>query len=404
MGIDIGSSTSHLMLARLRLQRRADALSSRYVVVERTVIGRSPIIDTPVRDGLIDTAALDRLVSDTYAAAGLVPADVDTGAVILTGVATGRPNARAIDEHFAAKGGGFVCATAGHGLEAILSAHGSGGVARSRAKGNVVLAIDVGGGTTKLALVDRGEIVSVSAIGAGARHVPLPVERMADAIAEAAHGRATGLELLPPLATSPSPDEVLFSGGVAEHYYGRDRTAHGDQGVALADALRARHFPAPVIDGGEGIRATVVGASQFSVQLSGATIFVSDPSALPLRGVPVVRADTAGVAAAVALRDDKDGALAIAIRWSGEPRHDAIRALAERIRDAAGAHRPLVVALDADVAHTLGRVLRDELGVAGPLVVIDGLELRELDYIDVGTLVRPSGVVPVVIKSLVFPS
>ena len=392
------------MLARLRLQRLADALSSRYVVVEREVIARSRVIDTPIRDGLIDTAALLALIGDTYRGAKLAPADVDTGAVILTGVALERANARAIDELFAAQGGKFVCATAGHRLEAILSAHGSGGVARSRANANVVLVIDVGGGTTKLALVDRGEIVSVSAIKAGARHVALPVDLMAGAIADAAQGRATGLGLLPPLSATPRPDEVLFAGGVAEHYYGRDRTSHGDQGIALADALRARTFPAPVVAAGEGIRATVVGASQFSVQLSGATIFVSDPATLPLRGVPVVHAGVERMAAAVAARDDRDGPLAIATSWHGEPRHDRVRALAERIRDAAGAHRPLVVALDADVAHTLGRVLRDELGVAGPLVVIDGLELRDLDYVDIGAVVKPAGVVPVVIKSLVFPS
>ena len=267
-----------------------------------------------------------------------------------------------------------------------------------------MLVVDVGGGTTKLALIDRGEIVSVSAIRAGARHVDLPVDRMADAIASAMRGSVTGLELLPPIAASPLPLDVLIAGGVSEHFWGRDRIAHGDNGMALADALLKRSFPAPAFDTGEGIRATVVGASQFSVQLSGATIFVSDPAALPLRGVPVVRADAETVAAAVAARDEKDGALAIAIPWHGEPRHDRVRALAERIRDAAGAHRPLVVALDADIGHTLGRVMRDELGVQGPLVVIDGLELRDLDYVDIGAVVKPAGVVPVVIKSLVFPT
>jgi ethanolamine utilization protein EutA len=393
------------MLARLRLQRLADALSSRYVVVEREVVWLSPIIDTPYVEGQIDLRSLVHTIFDWYRAAGIVDrATIDTGAVILTGIAAEKKNAREVDAFFAEQGGTFVCATAGHRLEAILSAHGSGGVARSRANGSVVLVIDVGGGTTKLALVDRGEIVSVSAIRAGARHVDLPVERMADAIAEAAHGRPSGLELLPTLAGHPAPSEVLISGGVSEHFWGRDRVAHGDKGVALADALRTRGFPAPAVDAGEGIRATVVGASQFSVQLSGATIFISDPSVLPLRADPVVRADAEGIAAAVALRAEKEGALAMAIPWHGEPRHDRVRALAERIRDAAGAHRPLVVALDADIGHTLGRVLSDELGLVAPLVVIDGLELRDLDYVDIGAVVRPAGVVPVVIKSLIFPS
>ncbi|HYR94160.1 MAG TPA: ethanolamine ammonia-lyase reactivating factor EutA [Methylomirabilota bacterium] len=404
MGIDIGSSTSHVMLARLRLQRLADALSSRYVIAERKVIGRSPIIDTPLRDGLIDVAALDRLVDETYSAAGLERADVDTGAVILTGVALERANARAIDEHFAAKGGAFVCATAGHRLEAILSAHGSGGVAISRAIAGAVLVIDVGGGTTKLALCDRGEITSVSAIRVGARHVPLPIDRMADAVVDAASGRTTGLELLPPLASNPRPDQIIVVGGVSEHFYRRDRTDHGDRGIALADALRARvgAFPGRVVESTVGIQATVIGASQFTVQLSGSTIFLSDERALPLRNVPVVRAPIAGLGAAVAALDDKSGPLALAVDFREAPRHAALLSLGRAVQSAAGEHRPLVVALDADVAHTLGRVLVDELGMTGTLVIVDGLELRELDYVDVGEVVRPAGVVPVVIKSLVF--
>jgi ethanolamine utilization protein EutA len=404
VGIDIGSSTSHVMLARLRLQRLADALSSRYVIAERKVIGRSPIIDTPLRDGLIDVAALDRLVDETYSTAGLARADVDTGAVILTGVALERANARAIDEHFAAKGGVFVCATAGHRLEAILSAHGSAGVAMSRAIGGTVLIIDIGGGTTKLALCDRGQIASVSAIRVGARHVPLPIERMADAVVDAAFGKTTGLELLPPLASAPRPQLVVLVGGVSEHFYRRDRTAHGDRGIELADALRAREgaFPARIVESTVGIRATVIGASQFTVQLSGSTIFLSDERALPLRNVPVVRTAVGHLAAAVGERDEKSGPLALAVDFHDPPRHDALLALGRAVRDAAGEHRPLVVALDADVAHNLGRLLVDELGMKGPLVIVDGLDLRDLDYVDIGAVVRPAGVVPVVIKSLLF--
>jgi len=392
------------MLARLRLQRLADALSSRYVVVERELIHRSPILLTPfAADGLIDVDALERFVGAAYVAAGYRMDQVDTGAVILTGAALERANARAIDELFAEQGGRFVCATAGHRLEAILAAHGSGAVARSRERGTTVLNIDVGGGTTKLALCVAGEVRGTSAIAVGARHVPVPVPDMADTIVAAANGRGTPRDLLPPLPESPRPDEIVLSGGVSEHFYGRDRTAHGDQGLALARALEARRarLPAPVVEGREGIRATVVGASQFTVQLSGSTIFVSTPAALPLRNVPVVRAEADALATAAASVEGT-GAIAFAIPWRDAPQHGALRALAESVLAAAGAHRPLVVALDADVAHTLGRILVDELGATGPLVIVDGLDLRDLDYVDIGEIVRPAGVVPVVIKSLVF--
>src|SRR6266496_3502803 len=79
-------------------------------------------------------------------AAGTDRGDVDSGAVILTGHALERRNARAIAEALAVDAGGLVCATAGHHLEGLLAAHGSGAVALSRARpGAVVLHADVGG-------------------------------------------------------------------------------------------------------------------------------------------------------------------------------------------------------------------------------------------------------------------
>ena len=63
---------------------------------------------------------------------------------------------------------------------------------------------------------------------------------------------------------------------------------------------------------------------------------------------------------------------------------------------------PLFLMIDGDVAASLGRILHDELGLAGPVVCIDGLALRELDFVDVGEWLDPPGVVTVVIKSQLF--
>ena len=158
------------MFARLRLQRLAESLSSRYVVVERAILHRSPIVLTPYATGdVIDTAALEASIASWYSAAGLSRDDVDTGAVIMTGNALLSRNSRELANLFADEGGTFVCATAGHALEAILAAHGSGSVARSRRDRETILHVDVGGGTTKLALIESGEIVATSAIAVGAR-------------------------------------------------------------------------------------------------------------------------------------------------------------------------------------------------------------------------------------------
>jgi ethanolamine utilization protein EutA len=408
VGIDIGSTTSHAMFARLRLQRLADSLSSRYVVVEREVLHRSPIVLTPYASAeAIDAAALGAHIARWYADAGLSRDDVDTGAVILTGAALERRNARELDDLFAGEGGKFVCATAGHALEATLAAHGSGTVARSRRDHETILHVDVGGGTTKLARIEDGLIVATSAIGVGARSRRAgrdPEERrriageLADAIVAATRGAPVppALQLLPPLARSSAPKRITLSGGVSEYVSGRERAHHDDLGRELADALAARHdkLPAPLEAVADGIRATVIGASQFTVQVSGSTIGLG--ATVPLRNVPVVPlgADAPGM---------ESGPLALAVKWTGEPDHERIRALAERVAVATD-RRPLVVAIDGDIAATLGAILRDELSFQGELITLDGLDLGDLDYIDVGAPQPPSGVVPVIVKSLVFPS
>src|SRR5207244_7785806 len=124
------------------------------VVVSRETLYLSPVHLTPyVADReRIDDQALGRLVDDAYRAAGLGPEDVDTGAIILTGEAIRRDNARAIADLFAAQRGDFVCASAGHHFEALLAAHGSGMTALTEGNDKTLLNIDIGGGTTKLSV------------------------------------------------------------------------------------------------------------------------------------------------------------------------------------------------------------------------------------------------------------
>src|SRR5271169_1051685 len=172
VGIDIGSSTSHLLFAKVALQRQSQGLSSRFVVVGREIVWRSPILLTPfLPDGTIDAEKLGAFIRRCYGDAGFTQDEIDSGAVILTGEAIKRTNARAIDDLFAAEAGKFVCATAGHKLESRLAAHGSGAVALAKARGTCLLHADIGGGTTKLALIDRGVTIGLAAIALGGRLV-----------------------------------------------------------------------------------------------------------------------------------------------------------------------------------------------------------------------------------------
>ncbi len=467
VGVDVGSSTSHLMFAKVHLQRLSEALSSRFVVVDRQTLHRSPIMLTPYRgDYTIDAEALKRFFADAFEAAGLTPAGIDSGAVILTGEALKRVNARRIADLFAEESGKFVCASAGHNLEAVMAAHGSGAVALSRSEGKAFLNVDIGGGTTKLALCQAGEIVSTAAFAVGGRLVAfddagalariegpalavaeaegldlapgrvLPAEarrrlvrRMVDVIVrnvrqEAPDDLARTLAVTPMLERGIRPEVISFSGGVSEYVYEREAEAYGDLGKSIAHhlhhALTEGRIPYPVYDPGQGIRATVIGASQFSVQVSGNTIMVSSEGALPLRNVPVVRLradlshemDPAAVAREIGnalARNDIDlgeSDAALAFEWKGPPLHARIHALAAgvsagfaRLR-ARG--RPIVLVMEGDVGQTLGHVLKDELDVGVEVVSIDGVRLHDLDYVDIGAMIHPTEVVPLIIKSLLF--
>jgi ethanolamine utilization protein EutA len=217
---------------------------------------------------------------------------------------------------------------------------------------------------------------------------------------------------------------VMFSGGVGEYVYDPDRRGFGDLGRPLGRALRRRTdsgaLPFRLLPPGECIRATALGASEYSVQLSGNTSFITDPEALlPRRNVQVVRPvyelgeDVDSYALAEAIRArltvlgvDQGKDMALALGWSGVPRYDRLHAFATGVRDGLGERIesgvPVYLMLDGDVALTLGRLLRDELDVPNDLLVIDGLSLRDFDYIDIGRLRHPSLTVPVTIKSLIF--
>ncbi len=467
VGVDIGSSTSHLMFAKVHLQRLSEALSSRFVVVNREILWRSPILLTPYRpDDLIDAERLETFIADAYVAAGFTPDDIDSGAVILTGEALKRDNARAIADLFAEASGKFVCASAGHTLEALMAAHGSGAVALSRKEHKTFLNVDIGGGTTKLALVHGGRMLHTSAVAVGSRLVTFDgdselvriedparqiavaagvaleqgatlngagkdafVRAMVDVLVsaimrESPSGLYADLILTPPLPDTPRVDALTFSGGVAEYVFQRETDGHNDLGkhlaAGIARALSERRIPYPVYDPGQGIRATVIGASQFSVQVSGNTILISSAGSLPIRNVPVVHlgldweadfvADdvTAEISRALSRFDIAEGetTVALAFRWGGAPLHARLFALAEGIERGLArtiaAGKPVILMMEGDLGRTLGELLRRELDVANDIISIDGVELRNFDYVDIGEIIEPTNVVPLVIKSLLF--
>jgi len=381
-------------------------------------VHRSDVMLTPYASAeRIDTDALRAFVDRSYAEAGWRREDVDTGAVIATGEAARKENAAGIVALLGGEAGRFVCATAGHHLEALLAAHGSGAVTMSRDPSTpLVLNVDIGGGTTKYAVCRAGAVPETAAVDLGARVRGWTAEDMADRILAVAEGRPVepALWLTEPLrAAGPFP-VVVFSGGVGEHVNGREHRDFGDLGLRLGRAIAARARALTVAPPVEAIRATCIGAAQYAVQVSGDTLYLSDPVLLPLRDLEAVplrpaRADPAAIAEelirGIARLDREDGRLAVAVRWAHGGAYAALRALAEGIARgtrAVAPGAPLVVVVDADVAGVLGQVLREELGVERPVLVIDQIALSDLDFVDVGAVLPEKQVVPVVVKSLVF--
>jgi ethanolamine utilization protein EutA len=464
VGVDIGSSTSHLVFSRLELTLEG----SRYRVTRREVLNESEILLTPyVDDTRIDVDALEAFINQQYKNAKIRREEVDTGALILTGVAVRRRNARAIGELFAQEAGKFVAVSAGDGLEATMAAHGSGAVAHSAKIGGVVLNVDIGGGTSKFALCNNGKVQEVSAMDIGARLLAFDKEGAVVRIEEAGRKHAgwagfsvelgqkptqenlramvggmtdkllamlkpqsvtddiKGLLRLPPLTYQGEIDCVMFSGGVSEFIYNRTKTSFGDLGPMIADEIHRRmgNLGLLVMEPNARIRATVIGASQYTVQVSGNTVFIAPEDAVPLRNVAVV-------APAFPLEADdlaKDGVrdatlnalrrldllharqpVAVAFHWEGSATFFRLQAfcggVVDGLKDILAKGHPLVLVNDGDIGGIVGLHFQEELKLENPIISIDGIALNDFDYIDIGALIPSSGSVPVVIKSLIFPT
>jgi ethanolamine utilization protein EutA len=469
VGIDIGSSGTQVLFSRVNLRRLGEDLSSHYFVVSRETLFQAPVALTPYEsEQRIDQRALGAIIDAAYNTAGITPESIDTGAVILTGEALRRDNAEHIARIVAERGGDFVCAAAGHHMEAMLAAFGSGAARISAESGKRLLNVDIGGGTTKLAIIESGRVIATAAFHVGGRlqvvddklcitrldpggqrlalragfswslgdvvsaaDLDTLAQFMATAAISAICERDPPSDILELYLTERLPDAgpiegVMFSGGVAEYIYERESRDFGDLGRRLGFALRGKlqagALPWALLPAGECIRATAVGASEYSVQLTGNTFYVSNHAALlPRRNLQVIKPPcdlTVDVidahVIAHAIREHlnlfdlaaEDREFALAFQWSGEPSYERIagfaRGLVAGLAPAIARKQSLYLILDVDLAQTLGGVLREDLGVESEVLVIDGITLVDFNYIDLGKIRLPSHTVPVTVKSLVF--
>ena len=393
VGIDIGTSTTQLVISRLTLENRAGPFSvPRIAIGEKEVLYRSAIHFTPLlSETEIDAEGVRAIVAEEYRKSGFRQADISTGAVIITGETARKENARQVLAALSDFAGDFVVATAGPDLESILAARGAGIDEYSKEHHKKILHFDIGGGTSNLALYDSGTPAATGCLDVGGRLVKIerervtyvspalerlgaavpgvPIPRVGDRAEESslrpavsaltraleqAAGLAAADGLLGALTTRDTSwtppagvDGVSFSGGVADCIWSppEDAFAYGDIGVLLGRAIAASPAfrRAGIVRGAETIRATVVGAGSHSTQVSGSTIFYRNVE-FPLKNLPVLRLtedeERSGDALASALRDkagwfaDQGGMTQIALSLRGEPNpaYGRIRDLARGIQ------------------------------------------------------------------------
>lgn len=436
VGIDLGTTTTQMILSHLQVENRAQAFAvPKMEISKREILYRSAIHFTPLLSAdTLDAEGIRSIIAGEYAKAGIQQSQIQTGAVIITGETARKDNARQVLQALSDFAGKFVVATAGPALESVLAARGAGADKAAKREGRYVLHMDIGGGTSNLALFDpdgnlmetgclnvggrlmkfdpQGEVIYISPVLSGMdTSDPAAVAELLAAALEEAAGLRPATRLLRQFVTDRTvclpkePVLLSFSGGVADLINAEetDPYRYGDLGVLLGRAIRrSRLCSGPFLLGTETIRATVVGAGSYATELSGSTVYCANVS-LPIQDLPVLPADglePAALRQKMAMYGDQP--VALSLKGERAPSFAQVCALADRLTSAGSAQGPLVVLLEEDMAKALGQCLQLRLGRDAPIICLDGIHAPEGSYLDLAEPVGNGTAFPVVVKTLAF--
>ncbi len=175
VGIDIGTSTTQFSFSKLIVENTASSFSvPRISIVDKEIIYRSDVYFTPlISNTEIDALKVKDIVELEYKKAAIDKKEIKTGAVIITGETARKENANEVLHILSGFAGDFVVATAGPDLESIISAKGAGAHIYSKEKSTTVVNIDIGGGTSNLALFNRGEVIETGCLDVGGRLIKI---------------------------------------------------------------------------------------------------------------------------------------------------------------------------------------------------------------------------------------
>lgn len=469
VGIDIGTSTTQLIFSRLTIENRAAGyMVPRVEIVDKEVIYCSDIYFTPlISNTEIDGEKVSSIIRSEYAKAGIKPEEVNTGAVIITGETARKQNANNVLNSLSDLAGDFVVATAGPDLESVLSGRGAGADTFSEENRNVVANLDIGGGTTNIAVFRKGSLLGVTCLDIGGRLIKIENNKISyiySKIQELAKINAIEIkvgdevdiaklskicdlmaeELKATLHFAPESkyhknlytnqgkglddkikiDALTFSGGVANYAYEpteEDILRYGDIGIILGKSIAKSGLldDVEVYRSEETIRATVVGAGNHTTKISGSTIFYKKEN-LPIKNIPVLKLskideeNTESVTEIIKNQlpiyqsQGKRELVAIALSAENYDGFEKIQQLAEAIIKGAETiikeNLPLIVVIESDVGKALGNALYIRLGREKDVICIDSVMTKSGDYIDIGEPVGGGHVLPVVVKTLIFNS
>lgn len=468
VGIDIGTSTTQLIFCRLVIENLASSYTvPRISIVEKEVIYRSNIYFTPLKSQYeIDVNEVKKIIKNEYLKANMTPAMLKTGAVIITGDTARKKNANLVLKTLSDMAGDFVVATAGPDLESVLSAKGAGTDRISEDEKITIANLDIGGGTSNIAVFQSGKLKGVSCLDIGGRLIKIDNNKITylyDKIKKLAENNgisilvgdtvdryklkkicrlmveqlAQAINLMPKASGhkeiytnegKPLPDDlhiqgVTFSGGVADCIYNTNEEAlfkYGDIGVLLGMEIREHELfqKIKVFPGAETIRATVVGAGIHTTNVSGSTIAYAKEK-LPIKNLPVIQITSeeeklAEVSKSIADKllmyysEGKLEPVAISLTGNFHTSYIEIQKLAQAIINGAyeiiKSENSLVLVVENDIGKVLGNALNMLLKRKKDVICIDGIRAQDGDYIDIGKPMANGRVVPVIIKTLIFNS
>lgn len=465
VGIDLGTSTTQLVLSELTVENFASAFTvPRISISDKKVIYRSDIIFTPLlNQSEIDAEPIKAFVAEQYRQAGIHKQDIQMGAVIITGETARKSNANNVLRALSGYAGDFVVATAGPDLESIIAGKGAGAQTYSETKRKPVVNLDIGGGTTNLAVFKDGEVIDMACFDIGGRLIKLDQQQKITYIAPKIQeiinkkgltlhlgDQATEQNLLPiiselvavlensiglgtqspfyqllvtnhPLRKGEELPIVTFSGGVADclNTTSTNLFKYGDIGLLLGKYLRKSLIfsEKEVLESAETIRATVVGAGSHTAEISGSTIAYRE-QILPVKNIPILKLAQEDETLTVTElgqriqeklnwhRIEETPQIALAIRGMSNPTFADIQrygqGIVEGLASLVAEQIPIIVMVDEDMAKALGHALSAHLPKDYPFICLDSVKVENGDYVDIGLPVAEGAVLPVIVKTLVF--